>query len=112
MLRMLPTYQASPLVRTRDPAVLATCDIVVDVGATYDPSKNHFDHHQREFDTTFPGHATKLSSAGLVYLHFGKDVIRTVTGLAGADLDVLYEKLYSDFIEAFDANDKDRKSVV
>lgn len=105
MLRLLPTYASSPIVRTRDPAVLDTCHTVVDVGATYEPPKNRFDHHQREFDTFFPGHNTKLSSAGLVYLHFGKDIIQAVTGVAGADLDLLFEKIYTDFIEAFDAND-------
>ncbi|KAF2275123.1 metal-dependent protein hydrolase [Westerdykella ornata] len=106
MLRLLPTYASSPLVRTRDPAVLANCHTVVDVGAEYDPSKNRFDHHQREFTTTFPGHNIKLSSAGLVYLHFGKDIIQAVTGIPpGEDLDLLFEKIYNDFIEAFDAND-------
>ena len=106
MLRQLPKYANSPLVRTRDPATLSQCHTVVDVGAEYDPSKNRFDHHQREFITLFPGHNTKLSSAGLVYMHFGKDIIQHVTGLpAGADLDMLYEKLYTDFVEAFDAND-------
>lgn len=106
MLRLLPTYAGSPLVRTRDPDVLASCHTVVDVGAVYDDSKRRYDHHQREFTTTFPGHSTKLSSAGLVYMHFGKEIISTVTALApGADLDILYEKIYTDFIEAFDAND-------
>ncbi|KAF2690739.1 metal-dependent protein hydrolase [Lentithecium fluviatile CBS 122367] len=106
MLRLLPTYADSPLVRTRDEAVLKTCHTVVDVGAVYSDEQKRYDHHQREFTTVFPGHNTKLSSAGLVYLHFGKDIISTVTGLQpGADLDLLYEKIYTDFIEAFDAND-------
>ncbi|KAF2117864.1 metal-dependent protein hydrolase [Lophiotrema nucula] len=106
MLRLLPTYANSPLVRTRDPEVLSTCHTVVDVGAEYDSGKNRYDHHQREFTTVFPGHNTKLSSAGLVYMHFGKDVIQAVTGLEpGQDLDILFEKIYTDFIEAFDAND-------
>lgn len=56
------------LKRTRDPAVLDTCNIVVDVGAIYDESKNRFDHHQRGFTHVFGhGFETKLSSAGLVY---------------------------------------------
>lgn len=106
MLRLLPTYTNSPLVRTRDAAILDTCHTVVDVGAVYDDAKKRYDHHQREFTTVFPGHQTKLSSAGLVYMHFGKDIIASVTGLSpGADLDILYEKIYTDFIEAFDAND-------
>ncbi|KAF2872676.1 metal-dependent protein hydrolase [Massariosphaeria phaeospora] len=106
MLRLLPTYAASPLVRTRDPAVLATCHTVVDVGAEYDDARKRYDHHQREFTTTFPGHTTKLSSAGLVFMHYGKDAIAALTSLApGPDLDLLYEKIYTDLIEAFDAND-------
>jgi len=106
MLRLLPTYSASPLVRTRDPALLQTCHTVVDVGGEYDASSNRFDHHQRGFSTTFPGHSTKLSSAGLVYMHFGKAIIKQVTGLPdGEDTDILYENLYTNFIEAFDAND-------
>jgi uncharacterized UPF0160 family protein len=107
LLRLLPTYHESPLVRTRDPAVLNTCHTVVDVGSEYDASRNRYDHHQREFKTTFPGHSTKLSSAGLVYMHFGKAIIAQRTRLleCGEDVAVLYEKLYTDFIEAFDAND-------
>ncbi|CAO2658517.1 Nn.00g062400.m01.CDS01 [Neocucurbitaria sp. VM-36] len=105
MLRLLPTYLDSQLVRTRDPAVLSTCHTVVDVGGEYDDNNKRYDHHQRGFETVFPGHHTKLSSAGLVYLHFGKDIISSVTGLQGQDRDLLFEKLYTDFIEAFDAND-------
>ncbi|KAL1639819.1 hypothetical protein SLS58_007563 [Diplodia intermedia] len=108
LLRTLPTYDASPLVRTRDPAVLETCHTVVDVGGVYDHTKNLYDHHQREFDAYFPGRsATKLSSAGLVYKHFGKDIIAQQTGLSidNDDVEILYQKLYDGFIEAFDAND-------
>jgi uncharacterized UPF0160 family protein len=62
------TQLLSALKRTRDPAVLATCDIVVDVGAVYNESKQLFDHHQRGFAEVFGhGFETKLSSAGLVY---------------------------------------------
>ncbi|KAI2624965.1 metal-dependent protein hydrolase [Hypoxylon sp. NC1633] len=109
MLRQLPTYATATLVRTRDPAVLQTCHTVVDVGGEYDPARHRYDHHQRSFSTTFPGHQTKLSSAGLVYLHFGRAVI--VSALGGGqpedsdDVDVLWPKLYGSFIEALDAHD-------
>lgn len=108
LLRTLPTYASSPLVRTRDPAVLEACHTVVDVGGVYDHSKNRYDHHQREFDAYFPGRsATKLSSAGLVYKHLGKDIISQQTGLSidSNDVEILYQKLYDGLIEAFDAND-------
>lgn len=93
--------------RTRDPELLSTCHTVVDVGGEYYPEKNRYDHHQRTFDTTFPGRATKLSSAGLVYLHFGKDIIAQRTKFAADSYGVklLWEKLYIDFVEALDAQD-------
>ncbi|MBX2798521.1 MAG: MYG1 family protein [Myxococcales bacterium] len=47
------------VVRTRDAAVLDEADMVVDVGAIYDPGAGRFDHHQASY--TGP-----LSSAGMV----------------------------------------------
>ena len=106
-LRLLPAYENSELVRTRDPEKLAPCHTVVDVGGVYDDATKRYDHHQREFTTVFPHHSTKLSSAGLVYLHYGKAIISECTGLSpdSPDADLLYWKLYDDFVEAFDAND-------
>ncbi|KAI9900052.1 hypothetical protein N3K66_004314 [Trichothecium roseum] len=119
MLRMLPAYSASPLVRTRDPKVLETCHTVVDVGGEYDAARHRYDHHQRGFDAVFPGRPTKLSSAGLVYLHFGRALIAgklgasptaagTGTGTVtedSPDVSLLHDKLYESFIEALDAHD-------
>ena len=47
MLKQLPQYKEAEIVRTRDPAKLSTCEIVVDVGAVYDADALRFDHHQR-----------------------------------------------------------------
>ncbi|KAJ5909030.1 Metal-dependent protein hydrolase [Penicillium taxi] len=107
LLRLLPAYSSSPLVRTRDPTQLETCHTVVDVGGVYDAAINRYDHHQRTFSTTFPQHNTKLSSAGLVYMHFGRSIIAQNLSVPEdhANVDLLYEKLYTDFIEAIDAND-------
>ncbi|KAK6696987.1 hypothetical protein SNK05_003371 [Fusarium graminearum] len=107
MLRRLPTYRDADLVRTRDPAVLATCHTVVDVGGEYDAEKRRFDHHQRGFNTTFPGRPTKLSSAGLVFLHFGRAIVAERLGLSedSPDVDLIYKKLYENFVEALDAHD-------
>lgn len=107
MLRMLPTYSSAGLVRTRDPALLDTCHTVVDVGGIYNDSKRRYDHHQREFTSTFPDHKTKLSSAGLVYMHYGKAIIAQHTQLPvdHSDVELIYQKLYDDFVEAIDAND-------
>ncbi|KAI1179242.1 putative UPF0160 protein C27H6.8 [Nemania sp. FL0916] len=120
MLRQLPAYAGASLVRTRDPSVLAGCHTVVDVGGEYDASRNRYDHHQRTFTTTFPGRPTKLSSAGLVYLHFGRALVAQRLGQGKneegedtsvvvsedyPDVSVVWEKLYESFIEALDAHD-------
>lgn len=39
--------QNAEIVRTRDPGLLSECDIVVDVGGEFDPSRHRYDHHQR-----------------------------------------------------------------
>lgn len=39
MLKQLPEFKNACIVRTRDEEILTTCDIVVDVGAVYDPSR-------------------------------------------------------------------------
>ena len=107
MLRLLPAYQTSQLIRTRDPKLLETCHTVVDVGGEYDASTNRYDHHQRTFDTTFPNRPTKLSSAGLVYMHFGKAIIAQHLGVSedAEEVDIVWKKIYESFIEAVDAND-------
>lgn len=110
MLRLLPKFKDAKVVRSRNPEDWEASDIVVDVSAKYDGIK-FFDHHQREFFETFNGdYDTKLSSAGLVYKHFGRDIIAAIITESGATpnedhLDILYDKVYKQFIEALDAND-------
>ncbi|KAL1902941.1 hypothetical protein Sste5346_000853 [Sporothrix stenoceras] len=111
--RHVPEYATASLTRTRDPAKLAESHTVVDVGGEYDAAKNRYDHHQRGFTTTFPGRPTKLSSAGLVYMHFGRGIVERAVKekatasetVAESDIDLLYNKLYAGFIEALDAHD-------
>ncbi|KAK0198434.1 GAMM1 protein [Armillaria mellea] len=108
LLRQTTAYQGADLKRTRDPAILDSCDIVVDVGAIYDEAKQRFDHHQRGFTEVFGhGFTTKLSSAGLVYKHFGKEVIsnRTQVALDDPKIQTLWLKMYEEFIEAIDGGD-------
>ncbi|QRV77781.1 hypothetical protein RhiJN_05796 [Ceratobasidium sp. AG-Ba] len=108
LLRQTTEYAESNVVRTRDQKKLDTCDIVVDVGAVYDPEKLLFDHHQRGFTEVF-GHGfnTKLSSAGLIYKHYGKDIISKQLQISSTDptVELLWLKLYGDFIEAIDGID-------
>jgi len=106
MLKLLPEYAPCPVVRTRNPELLAQCSVVVDVGAVYDPSKHRYDHHQKEFTGVLEGYNTKLSSAGLVYKHFGHAIIRHCLQTEDeAFVNICYHKLYKGFMEHIDAID-------
>jgi uncharacterized UPF0160 family protein len=114
LLRVLPEYRQSKIVRSRDLKILDTCDIVIDVGGTYDHTKLRYDHHQRDYDERFDagkegtdgGRCTKLSASGLVYRHYGKEVIQTYyPTLSKEHVDLVYTKLYNSLLEALDAID-------
>ncbi|AET40278.1 Myg1p Ecym_5538 [Eremothecium cymbalariae DBVPG len=106
MLRLLPEAKDAVVVRSREPEKWEEADIVVDVSGKYDGIK-YFDHHQREFSETFNDvFKTKLSSAGLIYKHFGQEIIRIICPVLSEDsYDILYNKVYKEFIESLDAND-------
>ncbi|CAD5232953.1 unnamed protein product [Bursaphelenchus xylophilus] len=133
MLRQLPEFKKHVILRTRDPQILATCDIVLDVGGVFDHSKKRYDHHQREFNETMSTLActfengklnarkslqynTKLSSAGLIYAFYGQEVIRQILFVDGQDgvdeetIDFYYDRLYKHFVESVDAVDNGIKS--
>lgn len=122
LLKRLPEYVNAPIVRSRDPKVLEPLHIVIDVGGTYDHSKLRYDHHQRGFFETFDGdigvaagpenatgkYKTKLSASGLVYKHYGREIIATLHPSLKAspdELEWVYQKMYKDFMEGLDAND-------
>lgn len=112
LLKTLPEFHGFDIFRTRDSELLAKCDVVVDVGGEYDHTKLRYDHHQRDFSCTMRSlrilnFDTKLSSAGLVYAHYGKNVISHLLSLEEEDptIDVLYKKLYESFVESVDAID-------
>ena len=108
MLQQLPQYKNAKVIRTRDPLLIDQADIVVDVGAVYDPKIHRYDHHQRGFTETFSAsYDIKLSSAGLVYKHFGKQVIAEMLNwkLDHPQLDFIYQKVYVDLILMFDGVD-------
>jgi uncharacterized UPF0160 family protein len=119
MLRQLPAYRNSVIVRSRDLTVLEPLDIVIDVAGVYDHSKLRYDHHQRGYDERFEypkagsvatiaeePRCTKLSASGLVYRHYGKEVIQQFyPDLSSEYLDLAYVKLYDSLLEALDAID-------
>ena len=120
LLRQLTPYANAPLTRTRDPATLDALTIVIDVGGTYDHGKLRYDHHQRGFFETVDGTVgeaqgpeqatgrfkTKLSASGLVYKHYGRQIIKVLHPKLEANaLEWCYAQHYKSFMEALDAID-------
>ncbi|KAL3985625.1 hypothetical protein ACH3XW_39380 [Acanthocheilonema viteae] len=112
LLKSLPEYSNYEIVRSRDKDVLSLCNIVVDVGSEYNHAAMKYDHHQRDFTHTMNtlrvmNFDTKLSSAGLIYAHYGKSVISTLLELPHDDpvIDILFKKVYEAFVESIDAID-------
>ncbi|XP_075228230.1 MYG1 protein-like isoform X2 [Lycorma delicatula] len=110
MLKLL--HPNAEIVRSRDEDVLKTCDIVIDVGSVYDPKINRYDHHQRGFNESMntvlknKKWKTKLSSAGLIYCHFGTEILNTILKNNGDDIiDEIFDKVYEDFIQEIDGID-------
>lgn len=63
-------YPNTEVVRSRDPAILAQCDVLVDVGGEYDPARNRFDHHQKGFSERRRD-GLPYAAAGLVWKTYG-----------------------------------------
>ncbi|MEK7177162.1 MAG: MYG1 family protein [Patescibacteria group bacterium] len=61
------------IVRTRDPLIIKTGDIVVDVGGEYNPSLGKFDHHQTE-GAGIRENGIPYSSFGIVWKKYGEKV--------------------------------------
>jgi uncharacterized UPF0160 family protein len=121
LLKQLPEYVDAEIVRSRDPSKLDECDIVVDVGGVFDAEKKRFDHHQKSFTHTYASlvpakkdWTIKLSSAGLVYLHYGERVLSELLTRVAPDLTaedkkklkaILFDKMYENFVKEIDGID-------
>ncbi len=115
MLKLIPEFAAADVLRTRQPELLAACAVVVDVGGQYCAERGRFDHHQRGFHHTMPGCSTKLSSAGLIFLHYGHHILRHLharvveTDVEHAEREqvvaAVFPKVYKSFLEFIDAVD-------
>ncbi|XP_043602054.1 MYG1 exonuclease isoform X2 [Bombus pyrosoma] len=114
MLKTLPRYKDAVIVRSRDMNILDACDIVVDVGGEYNPSMHRYDHHMRDFNESVstvikkPGYdwTMKLSSAGLIYCHFGHEVIKHLIPQANdSDVEMIFKHIYDTFIKEIDGID-------
>lgn len=122
------------IVRTRNQDQISELNeagaYVVDVGKVFDHSKRLYDHHQLDFKDTFDDKtAFNMSSCGLVWKHYGKQLIEgfyqkhadrivpTPTDVSGSgaddspdsypaiDVDDIYSRFYHGYLKAIDAND-------
>ena len=79
MLLYTEAYKNSLIVRTRDDDAFPKLDIVCDVGGVYDHDAKRYDHHMATFKESWTNDEskdiTKLSSAGLIWRHYGEEVI-------------------------------------
>lgn len=62
------------IVRTRDAELAFQCDYTVDVGRTYDASKNRFDHHQSD-SSLVRENGIPHAAFGLVWKHYGLNLV-------------------------------------
>jgi len=122
MLRYLYEHPLS-VIRTRDQKTLKACQedpdtIVIDVGQIYDHENHCYDHHQTSFNeplkpgTTVGGQIVPLSSCGLIYRHYGHDLIRKAAAESYPDfqfteeqLEAIYDDYYRYFVLSIDAGD-------
>ncbi|KAH8326226.1 hypothetical protein KR067_003840, partial [Drosophila pandora] len=121
MLKQLPEYENAEIFRSRDDKQLREkCDIIVDVGGEYDHGKKWYDHHQKTFGQTLSSirpevseefNVIRLSSAGLVYSHYGERVIQSILQkergiqLSPQNLKLAFVQIYRNLISELDAID-------
>lgn len=70
---MILMIEEHEVVRTRDEDIIKQAEIVLDVGAEYDPSTLRFDHHQNSFTRTRDD-GTPFATAGLVWEHYASKI--------------------------------------
>jgi uncharacterized UPF0160 family protein len=114
IIRLSEKNKDAVIMRTRDINKLNKCDIVVDVGGIFDPNILRFDHHQKGcieswfkpslWDWFYP--RVMLSSAGMVWRHFGQDIIKELFPVLN-DTQVLcvWKKVYTSWIMEIDKQD-------
>ncbi|EGR33761.1 hypothetical protein IMG5_039660 [Ichthyophthirius multifiliis] len=121
LTRYTNEFKNCSITRTRDQKIIDEHDIVVDVGGLYDPSKHRYDHHQNSFTDTFSEEfQIRLSSAGLIYKHFGMEIVKNICDkileqnkqylqteiqLNETILQEIYYRIYKGFIMSVDAID-------
>lgn len=92
---------------------LEKCDFVMDTGMEYDHSKRHYDHHQKDFAETYKNRSIKLSASGLIWKHYGKEIVQTLLTdfkdfkykLTDHKIEIITDKIYDSIFSFVDAKD-------
>ena len=93
---------------------LGECDFVMDVGMEYDHTKRHYDHHQKDFDETYNNRNIKMSASGLIWRHYGKEIVKTLISenmkdfkdkLTDRKIGFIADRIYDSMISFVDARD-------
>jgi uncharacterized UPF0160 family protein len=100
---LLVVYPYARVVRTRDPGVLASADVVVDVGGEYDAERRRYDHHQKG-RAGQRSNGVLYSSFGLVWRHHGADVCRSL-GVPSEHVRAVFYGVDRDLVCPVDATD-------
>ncbi len=100
-------YPMAKLVRSRDAKYDEDIDIVIDIGGEYNHKRGRYDHHQEGFRETFSLKTDiPMSSAGLIWKHYGIEFIKKFT--CAYELDKIYwiyNEVYDKLFKEIDASD-------
>ncbi len=123
---LLTTYYAQKktevqLIRSRNQELLKKADILIDVGGVYDPDTQRYDHHQDDCNEVFDdGFAIPLSSIGMVWKHFGKELLAMYIEVHPEfnalnnwydHIDKIHTEVYLKSIQEIDAHDNGVPSI-
>ena len=92
-------------IRTRNPDVIKSADIIFDVGGLYDPPHGRYDHHMKDKPLREDG--TPYSAAGLLWKDYGRAAIRNIlnTPVDDAAVDLIWQSLDKSLILPIDQDD-------
>ncbi|WP_321324002.1 MYG1 family protein [Thiomicrorhabdus sp.] len=92
-ISMVLMVEKRQITRTRDEEIIKQADIVLDVGAEYNPETLRFDHHQNSF-TEERDNGIPFATAGLIWRHYAKRIFN-IKGLKG-DYEVAFATQWVD----------------
>lgn len=110
-LMLILDEKIDTIIRTRNEDIIKESFCCIDVGGVYNKEKLRFDHHQIGIEEFFDGKSKiPLSSSGLVYRDFGRDIIKKVLKSIDLefdeiDIEFLYKKMYYQMFMEVDAID-------